>query len=99
MLATGVNGVQAAQSFIVSYTDGTTSTFKQTLSDWFAPQSYSGESKAMTMAYRDTSGGLRDNRTFLLYGYSFTLNSAKKVASITLPNNRNVVVLAISLAP
>jgi hypothetical protein len=75
MLATGVNGVQAAQSFIVSYTDGTTSTFKQTLSDWFAPQSYSGESKAMTMAYCDTSGGLRDNRTFLLYGYSFTLNS------------------------
>ena len=34
-----------------------------------------------------------------LYGYSFAINSAKTVKSITLPNNRNVVVLAIDLAP
>jgi hypothetical protein len=97
LLATAVNGNQASQSFIVTYTDGTTSSFKQSLSDWFTPQSYTGESKAMTMAYRDTSTGLRDNRTFLLYGYSFSLNGGKKVSSITLPGNRNVVVLAISL--
>jgi hypothetical protein len=32
-----------------------------------------------------------------LYGYSFSLNAGKKVSSITLPNNRNVVVLAMSL--
>jgi hypothetical protein len=97
LLATAVNGNQAAQSFTVTYTDGTTSSFKQSLSDWFTPQSYTGESKAMSMAYRDTSTGLRDNRTFQLYGYSFSLNASKKVSSITLPNNRNVVVVAISL--
>ena len=51
------------------------------------------------MAYRLTSTGATDNRTFYLYGYSFALNSAKTVQSITLPNNRNVVVLAIDVVP
>jgi hypothetical protein len=81
LLATGVNGSQASQSFIVTYTDGTTSLFTQSLSDWFTPRSYTGESKPVTMPYRDTSTGLRDNRTFLLYGYSFSLNSSKRVSS------------------
>ena len=37
--------------------------------------------------------------TFYLYGYSFAINSTKTVKSITLPNNRNVVVLAIDYTP
>jgi len=98
LLATGVNGSQTAQTFVVTYTDGTTSSFVQSLSDWFTPQSFPGESNVLTMPYRDTSSGARDNRTFLLYGYAFNLNGAKKVSSIALPGNRNVVVLAISLA-
>jgi len=97
VLATAVNGSQPSQRFVVTYTDGTTSSFVQSLSDWFTPQNYAGESKVLTMPYRDTSNGVKDNRTFLLYGYSFSLNPAKRVSSITLPNNRNVVVLAISL--
>ena len=97
LLATAVNGSQAAQKFTVTYTDGTTTSFTQSLSDWFSPLSFAGESKAVSMAYRDTGTGARDNRTFLLYGYSFNLNGGKSVSSITLPNNRNVVVLAMSL--
>ncbi len=71
MLATGVNGNQASQTFVVNYSDGTSSTFVQSMSDWFAPQSYAGESEAVTMAYRDTNAGVKDTRTFYLYGYSF----------------------------
>jgi len=71
----------------------------QSLSDWFSPSSNSGESKAVVMGYRDTSGGTADNRIFYLYGYSFTLNSAKTVKSIRLPSNGNVVIVAISLVP
>jgi F5/8 type C domain-containing protein len=97
ILATGVNGNQPSQTFIVKYTDGTTSTFAQNLSDWFTPQSYAGESVVATMAYRDMSNGTKDNQTFYLYGYSFTLNSAKTVSSIALPNNANVVLLAVVL--
>jgi hypothetical protein len=98
MLATGVNGNQASQTFTVTYSDGTTSTFTQSLSDWFTPQSYAGESKAVTMAYRDVYNGTKNNQTFYLYAYSFTLNSAKTVSSLTLPTNANIVVFAVTLS-
>ncbi|HEX8787698.1 MAG TPA: hypothetical protein VF793_16050 [Telluria sp.] len=94
LLATGVQGSQAAQTFVVHYADGTSTTINQSLSDWFSPQNYAGESKAVTMAYRNNPDGTKDNRTFYLYGYSFAINSAKTVTSLTLPSNRNVVVLA-----
>src|SRR5262249_20245644 len=44
LLGTGVRGNQANQKFVVTYTDGTTSSFVQSLSDWHTPQSYAGES-------------------------------------------------------
>jgi subtilase family serine protease len=98
LLATGVNGSQTAQVFKVTYTDGTASTFTQNLSDWFTPQNFAGETKGLTMPYRDNGQGQKDNRTFYLYEYTFALTASKTVASITLPNNRNVVVLAASLS-
>ena len=52
----------------------------------------------MTMLYRDNGQAQRDNRTFYLYEYKFVLNASKSVTSITLPNNRNVVVLAATLS-
>ena len=99
MLASGVQGSQASQVFIVKYTDNTTSTFVQSLSDWFSPQNFSGESKALIMGHRNSSNGTKDNRTFYLYGYSFKLNNGKVVQSIKLPNNANVLVTSISLVP
>ena len=99
LLATAVNGNQARQTFIVTYTDGTTSSYTQSISDWFTPQNYAGESKAVIMPYRLTATGATDHRTFYLYGYSFAINGAKTIQSITLPKNRNVVVLAIDVSP
>jgi predicted alpha-1,2-mannosidase len=98
LLAAGVNGSQISQTFSVTYTDGTTSTFTQSLSDWCYPQGYSGESQVATMPYRDTSSGGQDDTTNYLYGYSFNIDSSKAVQSLTLPNNRNVVVLGVALA-
>jgi hypothetical protein len=98
LLATGVNGNQANQTFVVTYTDGTTTRITQSLSDWHTPQNYAGESLVLTMGYRVTASGAADNRTFYLYGYSFALNSSKTVRSLTLPNNRDVVVLAVDLS-
>jgi subtilase family serine protease len=98
LLATGVNGNQISQAFTVTYTDGSTTTFTQSLSDWCTPEGYTGESKAILMAYRDNSTGTRDTRPMTLYGYTFNLSNAKTVKSITLPNNRNVVVLAMNLS-
>jgi Chitobiase/beta-hexosaminidase C-terminal domain len=99
LLATAVNGAQRNQTFIVTYTDGTTSSFTQSLSDWFAPQNFTGESQAVKMAYRIGPTGARQNGPWYLYGYSFAINSAKTVRSITLPKNRSVVVLAVDVSP
>jgi hypothetical protein len=97
LLASGVNGNQLSQSFTVTYTDGSTSSFIQSLSDWCTPQNYTGESKAIPMTYRDLSNGTRDTRTVTLYAYTLSLSSSKTVKSITLPSNRNVVALAVNL--
>jgi hypothetical protein len=97
LLGTAVNGNQSNQTFIVNYTDGSSSTFTQSMSDWATPQNYSGESQVLQMAYRVAPSGSLNNYTFYLYGYTFALNSAKTVASIVLPANRHVVVLAIDV--
>jgi len=99
MLATAVQGNQAGQKFIVNYSDGTSSTFTQGLSDWFTPQNYPGESIAVAMPYRVTSSGTKDGRTFNLYGYSFVLSSGKTATSLVLPANASVVVFAVTMVP
>ena len=97
LLAAAVNGSQTGQVFVVKYSDGTTASFTQSLSDWCASPTYPGESGAVPMSYRDNSTGTIDTRLLYLYGYSFSLNVAKTVSSITLPANRNVVLMAITL--
>lgn len=99
MLATGIEGNQTTQPFVVTYTNGSSTTFYQNLSDWFTPQNYSGQSPAVLMGHRNSSDGTKDNRTFYLYGYSFNLNSTGTVQSLRLPINDNVIVAAISLIP
>ncbi len=98
LLATAVDGNQQNQPFLVTYTDGTTTSFAQSLSDWHSPQNFPGETVVLGMAYRVTqSGALDTNGPFDLYGYSIPINAAKTPMSLTLPNNRSVVVLAIDL--
>jgi hypothetical protein len=99
MLASGVQGAQASQVFTVKYTDNTTATFVQSLSDWFSPQNFAGESKAIITGHRNSANGTTDNRSFYLYGYTFKLNSSKVVQSIKLPGNANVLVTSVSLVP
>jgi fibronectin type III domain protein len=100
LLAVGVNGNQPVERFVIHYTDGTSQIFDQSISDWFTPQSYTGESTALATTYRNTASGGRDSRTFNAYGYSFDVDPSKTIASITLPVNSNVEILAISaIAP
>jgi hypothetical protein len=100
MLGTAVNGEQVSQTFTVAYTDGSTTSITQTLSDWQNPQNNLGESKAFTAAWVDNvlNGGRISQSTYL-YGYSFAIDNAKTVQSLTLPNNQNVEVLAFTLVP
>ena len=98
MLAASVNGSQSGQSFTVHYTNGATTTFTASISDWASPQGYSGESTVVAMGYRDSSGGGQVGPPVNLYGYSFALNANNVVQSLTLPNNNNVEILALTLS-
>ena len=97
ILATGLNGGQIAQSFVVTYTDGSTTTIQQSLSDCAASFGYVGESKAIVMPYIDAPNGTRLSGSFYVYGYSLALNNAKTVQSIKLPSNPLVIVFAMTL--
>lgn len=98
LLGSGVEGSQMAQILTVTYTDGTTQTLVQNFSDWFQPQSFPGESRAIRMPYRNVANGAQDTRPFYVYSYGFDLNPAKTVKSLTLPNNPYVKILAVTLA-
>jgi alpha-mannosidase len=99
LLATGVEGGQESQVFTITYADGTSSSVTQSLSDWYEPSGDKGESEAIVTPYRLAGDGSKDNRSFYLYGYSFSLDSNKVVRSITLPDNEHVVIFAITLVP
>ena len=96
-MATGVNGSQTAQTITITYTDGSTSEFTRSFSDWFSPSNFPGEIEAVAMPYRNVSNGTQDDRTFNLYGYPIPLDKTKTVQSFTLTENRDVVVLAATL--
>jgi|CZKL01.1.fsa_nt_gi hypothetical protein len=97
LLATGLGGGQPAQPLVVTYTDGSTTQFSQNFSDWFSPSFNPNESEAVAMAYRNAADGTQQDAQFNLYGYTLLLNAGKIVRSLTLPSNRNVVLLAATL--
>jgi ABC-type transport system involved in multi-copper enzyme maturation permease subunit len=101
LLAAGVYGPVLGQAITVTYTDGSTSMFTQNFSDWCGcvpnPGEQPGESLAVVMPYRDSRDGAQDKQESYLYGYTFALNRAKTVQSLTLPDNHNVIVLAATL--
>jgi chitobiase/beta-hexosaminidase-like protein len=97
LLATAVHKDLSGIAFTVTYTDGTASRFTQNMSPWTVSKRHSGELVAYTGSYCDTSTGGRVNQNVYLYRYSFALNSAKTVQSITLPANSEVAIAAITM--
>jgi hypothetical protein len=89
---------QTNQTFTISYTDGTTSSVQQSMSNWAQSSSYSGETTVSTMTYLNTFSGGMTTQNVYLYGYQIPINSAKTVQSVTLPNNLNVVFLGMALS-
>jgi len=84
----------------VYYTDGTSTQFTQSFSDWASNSSEPGESVVETMGYRNYNqggGNGRDTRTMYVYGYSLALNSSKLVSSITFPSDGSIKILAMDL--
>ena len=92
------NGNQTNQTFTINYTDGTSTSTQQSLSNWTAPANYLGESIATSTSYLNTSSGGKTTVTNYIYGYQILLNPAKTLQSVTLPNNQNVVIMSMALS-
>ncbi len=99
LLGTAVQGDQTTQPVTIAYTDGSTQTFQQSFSDWSSLSGYNNESLAIQTAYRDYNDGTQDQQAFNVYLYTFPLQPGKTAKSVTLPDNRNVLILAATLAP
>ncbi|WP_133649345.1 GH92 family glycosyl hydrolase [Paraburkholderia flava] len=75
----------------VNYSDGTSSTFTLAFDDW----TLNGGSKtasadiALTMPYRDTGSGQKDNTKTYVFAVKVPLTAGKTVASVTLPRQVN----------
>jgi hypothetical protein len=87
--------------FTVNYTDGTSQSFTQAMSDWWYPGSTNpGEAVALTMPdHLDNTGTVQvqGGGPIDIYEYQFALNPAKTAESITLPDDMNVKLLAINV--
>ena len=72
-----MNGAQKNQSVVVTYTDGTTSTFTQNFSDWASPQNYTGETTVIANTNRISPNGQTQTLTVDVFGYTFPLTGAR----------------------
>jgi hypothetical protein len=99
LLAAGINGAQPSQHLILNYTDRSGVVLTQSFSDWdFPGSSDGGEIEAVAMPYRALGNGAKDaSHIQNLYAYRFPVDQTKTVASLTLPENPNLIVHAITL--
>jgi len=97
MLGAMVNNINPKQTFIVTYTDGSTTTLTQNMSDWFNAAGWSGESVVTCQEDRNYYNGTTQPDSVCIYGYDIPLNANKIVKSIQLPGTRNIVMLAFDL--
>jgi hypothetical protein len=100
LLGAMVNNIAASQTFIVTYTDNSTLTFTQNMSDWFNVKGWAGESVLSCSEDRNFSDGNTHSiqpDSACLFGYQIPLDPNKTVASVQLPGTRNIVVLAMDL--
>lgn len=95
LLATGFDYGASNATFTVTYTDGTSTQWTQSFSDWASNANEPGETVVEQMTYRNTASGPQDIPMYL-YGYTITLDPSKTVQSITLPS-ANVAILAMDL--
>lgn len=96
MLGFGMFRVQVAQTFKVLYSDGTSDSFTQSMSNWMIPATLSGESKAVNMGYADKYNGTAVNGVYDLFGYQFSVNPSKITTGFVLPVNSQVHVASLA---
>jgi uncharacterized protein YaiE (UPF0345 family) len=97
----GGSGTGTSATVTITYIDGTISTATLDISDWTlgsgADPVVSGNYVAATMAYRNTPSGAQVEGTYL-FTTNLAVDSAKTIASVTLPNSLHLHIFGMSLA-
>ncbi len=96
LLGFAINGAQTAQSFTLGYGDGTSQSVVRSLSDWTGSTPLEDERIALAMPYR-WSKTAKEYGNFHLFLYSLPVDGSRMLATVTLPPNANVKVLAMTL--
>lgn len=91
------NGNATNAPFILTYADsGKPVTETLNLSAWNRNNgTFAGETVVATTDHANTQNGGRNNGTFRLYGYQLAADPTRQLVSVTVPNNRNVVIMAL----
>jgi alpha-mannosidase len=93
-LGSATNGDQTG-TFRINYTDATYTDVSVTEKDW-CTSSTSGQNVVQTMAHRHNGTADQTLNTYV-FAYYLTPTAGKTVASLVIPNNANIHVLAITL--
>ena len=86
---------QTNQPFVLTYTTGSPVTETLNMSSWAQSAGYADETIVASTNYKNTQSGGSVSGTFDLYGYQLTADPTRTLVSVTLPNTRNVVIMAL----
>lgn len=81
-------------TFILNYSDGTSSSIGVAMQDWALPNTTTYQMQVMSSAHISGSMG---TGSFYVFGYSLSPTAGKTLTSITMPANSDIHVYAISL--
>ncbi|MBC8060089.1 MAG: discoidin domain-containing protein [Clostridiaceae bacterium] len=95
LLETATQGNQTG-NFTVNYADGTSETKSITMTDWCNSTVAAPESVALKMDHR-IYGGQSQNKGVNLYLNSIKVDGTKAIKSLTVPNNKNMKIFALTL--
>jgi alpha-L-fucosidase 2 len=84
LLVTSTYGASSGQATVL-YTDGSTQTFTLSAPDWYGTPQL-GTDPAITAPYRNRPNNTQDHTPVNIYYRSATLDAAKTVADLTLPD-------------
>ena len=95
LIGAGVTTVNRAP-FILTYATGGAVTQTVNMSAWTRKRgSNGGETVVATTDHANTQNGGSNPGTFRLYGYQIPADPTRTLLSVTVPNNRNVVIMAL----
>jgi alpha-mannosidase len=95
-LGSGTNGDKTG-TFRITYTDNSYTDVSVTQLDWRTSASVSGEKVVETMTHKHTPTGDSTVKNTYIFAYYLTPTAGKTVKSLSLPNDANIHVLAITL--